>query len=98
MSAPFDKPLGAVWSPGGTCNFLVCAPRAGKVDVHVVHPGDRTISMQPSGEGYFSVALEEIAPGALYLYCLDGQTERPDPASRFQPQGVHGPSEVVDSD
>ena len=31
-----------------------------------------------------------------YVYRLDGQKERPDPASRFQPQGVHGPSQVVD--
>src|SRR5438477_389183 len=98
MSAPLDKPLGAVWSPGDTCNFLVWAPRAERVDVHIVSPGDRTISMQPSGEGYFSVAVEEIAPGALYLYRLNGQIERPDPVSRFQPRGVHGPSEVVDSD
>ncbi len=36
-------------------------------------------------------------PGTLYRYCLDDQTERPDPASRFQPQGVHGASEVVDT-
>jgi maltooligosyltrehalose trehalohydrolase len=54
--------------------------------------------MQPVGGGYFSAAVEEITPGALYRYYLDGQTERPDPASRFQPQGVHGPSEVVDTD
>jgi maltooligosyltrehalose trehalohydrolase len=39
---------------------------------------------------------EEAPPGALYLYRLDGNKERPDPASRFQPQGVHGPSQVID--
>jgi maltooligosyltrehalose trehalohydrolase len=38
-----------------------------------------------------------VEPGARYVYVLDGQTERPDPASRYQPEGVHGPSEVVDA-
>jgi maltooligosyltrehalose trehalohydrolase len=42
--------------------------------------------------------VEGVNPGALYHYRLDGQTERPDPASRFQPQGVHGPSQVLDGD
>ena len=67
------------------------------VDVHIVHPRDRAIAMEPLDGDYFSAVVDEIAPGARYLYCLDGRTERPDPASRFQPQGVHGPSEVVDT-
>lgn len=96
MTMPIDRSLGAVWSPDGTCNFLLWAPRAERADVHIVHPGDCTISMQPSERGYFSIAVDRIVPGTLYRYCLDGQTERPDPASRFQPLGAHGPSEVVD--
>ncbi len=98
MTTPLDKPLGAVWPPGGACNFLLWAPKVEKVDVHIVHPSELRVAMQPSQGGYFSAAVEEIAAGALYRYCLDGRTERPDPASRFQPQGVHGPSEVVDTD
>ncbi len=98
MTTPLDKPLGAVWSPEGASNFLLWAPKAEKVDVHIVQPRDLKVAMQPLEGGYFSAAVEEIAPGALYRYCLDGQNERPDPASRFQPQGVHGPSEVVDTD
>jgi len=98
VTTPLDKPLGAVWSPEGACNFLLWAPKAEKVDVHIVHPGDRKVAMLPWEGGYFSAIVEEIANGALYRYCLDGGTERPDPASRFQPQGVHGPSEIVDAD
>jgi maltooligosyltrehalose trehalohydrolase len=98
VTAQPERPLGAVRSPEGACGFLLWAPKAEKVDVHLVHPGDRMIAMQPIEGGYFTAAVEEIAPGALYRYCLEGQTERPDPASRFQPQGVHRPSEVVDSD
>ena len=97
MTTELDRSLGSVWSPEGACGFLLWAPKAEKVDLHLVHPGDRVIAMRPLDGGYFTAAVEEVAPGALYLYCLDGQTERPDPASRFQPQGVHGPSEVVDS-
>jgi len=92
-----ERPLGAVWSPEGACGFLLWAPKVEKVDVHLVHPADRVIAMQPLEGGYFTAAVEGIAPGALYRYCLEGQTERPDPASRFQPQGVQGPSEVVDA-
>jgi 1,4-alpha-glucan branching enzyme len=72
-------------------------PKAEKVDVHLVHPGDRVIAMQPVDGGYFTAAVEEIASGALYLYCLEGQTERPDPASRFQSHAARGLSEVADS-
>jgi maltooligosyltrehalose trehalohydrolase len=52
--------------------------------------------MQPLEGGYFSAHVDKIAVATRYRYCLDGQWERPDPASRFQPEGVHGPSEVVD--
>jgi maltooligosyltrehalose trehalohydrolase len=77
---------------------LLWAPKAEQVNLHLVHPGERVIAMQPLDGGYFTATAEEIAPGARYLYCLDRHCERPDPASRLQPQGVHGPSEVVDSD
>jgi Carbohydrate-binding module 48 (Isoamylase N-terminal domain) len=73
--------------PGGACNFLLWAPKTEKVDVHIVHPSELKVAMQPLQGRYFSAAVEEIAAGGLYRYCLDGRTERPDPASRFQPQG-----------
>jgi maltooligosyltrehalose trehalohydrolase len=46
--------------------------------------------------GYWSVTVTDLAPGARYLYRMDHDRERPDPASHFQPEGVHGPSEIVD--
>jgi maltooligosyltrehalose trehalohydrolase len=52
--------------------------------------------MEAIGCGYFRAIVDDVAPGALYRYRIDGQKERPDPASRFQPQGVHGPSQVAD--
>jgi len=52
--------------------------------------------MQQESAGYYQAYAEEVEPGSLYTYRLDGQIERPDPASRCQPQDVHGPSQVVD--
>jgi maltooligosyltrehalose trehalohydrolase len=48
-------------------------------------------------KGYHSGTVDTAGPGSRYLYRLDGVLERPDPASRFQPLGVHGPSQVVDT-
>lgn len=47
------------------------------------------------GDGYF-VAEVEAPPGTRYYFKPDRKTDYPDPASHFQPEGVHGPSEVVD--
>jgi maltooligosyltrehalose trehalohydrolase len=45
--------------------------------------------------GYHQALVEGAGPGSLYFFRLDREKERPDPASRFQPQGVHGPSQVM---
>jgi maltooligosyltrehalose trehalohydrolase len=52
--------------------------------------------MQTTERGYFQVDVAGLAFGSRYLYCLDNGQQRPDPASRFQAEGVHGPSQVVD--
>jgi maltooligosyltrehalose trehalohydrolase len=52
--------------------------------------------MSGGAGGWFEATLEHLGPGAHYCYVLNGESERPDPASRAQPEGVHGPSEVVD--
>ncbi len=56
------------------------------------------IELQSEGNGYFSVILQDACVGSLYRYLLDDDPQPyPDPASRFQPQGPHGPSQVVDA-
>lgn len=65
------------------------------MSVHIVFPREMVVPMQPIERGYHEVCVENIAAGTLYYYRLNGARERPDPASRFQPQGVHGPSQVV---
>lgn len=83
-----------VGSDGTT--FLVWAPASKRVDV-VIHHSDHETDhpMQAAGNGYFSLTLD-APPGTLYRYRLDGGPAYPDPASRYQPRGVHGPSEVID--
>ncbi len=92
--------LGATPLPDGRCRFLVWAPNARKVEVRLVTERDgdrdRLVALEPTGRGYFAGVVDDVLPGALYLYRLDEDVDRPDPASRKQPRGVHGPSEVVD--
>jgi maltooligosyltrehalose trehalohydrolase len=97
LTSRIDGPLGAVRALDGTCSFLLWAPRAKQVEVVLLSPDRRTIPMQPAARGYFTVTAENIPAGSLYFYRLDGNNERPDPVSRFQPRGVHGPSQVIDT-
>jgi maltooligosyltrehalose trehalohydrolase len=89
--------LGSTYLGDRRCRFRVWAPLAKKVEVHFSSPQDWVAPLQNTEGGYHHGLVEGFEPGALYLYWLDSEKERPDPASRFQPQGVHGPSQVVDS-
>lgn len=91
-----EPSLGAVYLGGGWCRFRVWAPRAERVEVHLVAPEERLFPLLPEARGYHAAVVEGVEPGSRYLLRLDGRLERPDPASRFQPEGVHGPSQVVD--
>jgi maltooligosyltrehalose trehalohydrolase len=71
----------------------VWAPRARRVEVE---PGDGRIALEPERSGYHSGHAPAVDVGARYAYRLDGGDPLPDPASRFQPDGPHGPSEVID--
>jgi maltooligosyltrehalose trehalohydrolase len=91
-----EPKLGPTLLGEGRCRFCVWAPFTNSVQVHLVSPQDRLEALARDRHGYHCAVLDGVAPGALYRLRLDGSTERPDPASRFQPQGVHGPSQVVD--
>ena len=74
-----------------TPTFRVWAPKHERVGVRI---GSQTFPMQKNSTGYHEITIDAPA-GTRYTYVLEG-IERPDPASRFQPEGVHAPSEVVD--
>ena len=82
----------------GTTRFTVWAPKRSRVEV-AVQTGEASFDYLPlvkDDAGRFS-AVHPVSAGALYKYRLDGSDTFPDPASRFQPQGPHGPSEVIDA-
>jgi maltooligosyltrehalose trehalohydrolase len=82
----------------GHVDFRVWAPRAETLDVLLEHENPQLphrLRMRRDSDGYFSATLPGAADGLLYRYRIDGSSAYPDPASRFQPQGVHGPSQVV---
>ncbi len=78
------------------CRFTVWAPQSRRVVVRIKGRDAREYPMQSHDKGYWSIEVEGLTAGALYTFAIDDQPERPDPASRSQPQGVHGPSQVVD--
>jgi malto-oligosyltrehalose trehalohydrolase len=84
-------PFGAEVLPGGGVRFRLWAPGAKKVELVL---GERRLPM-PAAQGWHELAVAEAGPGTLYGYRIDGELEVPDPASRFQPHDVDGPSEVV---
>ncbi len=88
--------VGARYQGNARCQFTVWAPLLQEMAVQIVSPHKQLLPMYAIGDGYWQVTAEEIQPGTRYLYQLDGEIERPDPASFFQPEGVHAPSQVVD--
>jgi maltooligosyltrehalose trehalohydrolase len=96
VTDPGPALLGATPLPGGRCSFLVYAPSVRTVAVRLVWPVERVFPLERDGLGYHYGTTDGVTAGALYLYRLDGGKDRPDPASRCQPRGVHGPSMVVD--
>ncbi len=88
--------LGATWT-GTATRFRVWAPEASRLEVVVETAGGQVCHpMRPGSDGYFTTDLAGVAPGMRYRYRVDGTGPFPDPASRYQPDGVHGPSEVID--
>jgi maltooligosyltrehalose trehalohydrolase len=96
-----NHPPGATVLDDGRCRFEVWAPLARSVSVKLTAQRDRVVEMDRQGDGNFVAEPADVSPGDRYLYRLDyadgSVNERPDPASRFQPDGVHGPSQIVSS-
>jgi maltooligosyltrehalose trehalohydrolase len=79
---------------GGGVTFKVWAPHCRSIDVVV--EGRRPVPLPGQEDGVFEALIAGVPAGARYQYRLDGERYRPDPASRYQPEGVHGPSVAVD--
>ena len=93
-TAPWALGRGAAVRADGSVRFEVWAPAARAVRVRIV-AGRAPVPMARDADGVCAVEVAGVAPGADYVYELDGAA-RPDPVSRHQPAGVHGASRVVD--
>jgi maltooligosyltrehalose trehalohydrolase len=93
---------GATLLADGAVRFSVWAPHARTVRARVLGgpaAGEHSLAPRTGAPGVFEARIDAVGAGADYRYLLevDGETrELPDPASRWQPEGVHGPSRVVD--
>ncbi len=100
MSARTESPaweleFGAQVQANRATRFRVWAPKATSLEVIVCDDKRRAIPLAESADHIFEATVQDVLPGSDYLYRIDGKTERPDPVSRCQAQGVHGPSRVV---
>ena len=93
-------PVGAEVLPQGGVHFRVWAPRRKSVKVIIEGQAGReqqVIELGGEPDGYFSCTAKAAGDGALYRFKLDTDEKLyPDPASRFQPEGPHGPSQIID--
>ena len=89
-------PLGATPLGNGHYAFNVWAPAARTVELQLRGRQPQRVPLERDELGYFATVVEEVEAGTPYEFLLDGERRRPDPASRWQPQGVHGASCVFD--
>ena len=92
-----DIPFGPILEDSGV-RFRLWAPEAKQVELVLVGgEPERRVDMPATQDGWREVLVPEAGPGSLYRFKINGETLVPDPGSRFQPEDVFGPSQVVDS-
>src|SRR5690348_2000638 len=93
MRSKHEMPFGAEVLDDNQVRFRLWAPNATRIGLQIV--GNRDLEMSTMGDGWFEL-VTQASIDAEYQYTINNQQAVPDPASRFQPAGVHGPSQVVD--
>ncbi|MBV8144016.1 MAG: malto-oligosyltrehalose trehalohydrolase [Gammaproteobacteria bacterium] len=99
MRRRHSMPFGAELTATGEVRFRLWAPAAREVELLLCDAAGAPVhatALAPLGNGWFSLLSSAARSGSLYRYRIDGTHEVPDPASRCNPHGVHGPSEVID--
>jgi len=85
-------PFGAEILDDAAVRFRLWAPRAQSLAVELP---SKSLPMSALDDGWFECITREAGPGTRYQFTVDRRDKVPDPASRYQPSGVHGPSEVI---
>jgi malto-oligosyltrehalose trehalohydrolase len=96
MKSKHSMPFGAEVLSDDSVRFRLWAPKAKTVSLALESPGAERFPMLPVENGWFERIASQARVGSLYRFQVDNNAEVPDPASRFQPHDVHGPSRVVD--
>lgn len=92
----YPPTLGATYLGDGRCRFLVWGSKLKSLQLKVLGSPERIIDMNRRDDGYFEATVDGVEPGTRYFYRIDNERDRPDPASRFQPDGVHAASSITD--
>lgn len=92
-----EMPFGPQRLADGRTRFRLWAPGQDAPKLQLfASPDERVLPMQALGEGWFEAITDQARTGQHYCFQLDDGLAVPDPASRFQPQDIHGPSELID--
>ena len=95
MKRRHSMPFGGEVRGDGSVRFRLWAPQAHRVEVWLENASMDRLPLNKLQQGWFELITDQAAAGTLYRFQIDGDIKVPDPASRFQPRDVHGPSEVV---
>jgi maltooligosyltrehalose trehalohydrolase len=104
MKRRHDMPFGAECRQDGSVRFRLWAPAARHVEILLAEvcladsSESRRIPLEPRDDGWFELVTDAAGPGTEYRFRIDERQVVPDPASRFQPRDVHGPSQIIDPD
>ena len=99
MKRRHDMPFGAECRSDGSVSFRLWAPAARRVELCLGNAKDpMRFPLDRRDNGWFELVTNAAGAGTKYKFRIDNEREVPDPASRFQPQDVNGPSEVIDPD
>src|SRR5690242_2450835 len=93
MKREHKMPFGAECLEDGSVSFRLWAPEAKQVEILL--NGAKKIRLEQKQDGWFELITAEAGAGTRYQYQIDGAQKVSDPASRFQPEDVHGLSEIV---
>ncbi len=87
--------IGAYYLENGDCEFKVWAPKAKELALKIISPFEKIIKLEKDENDYWTTKIKDASNGSRYLFKINNSDEKPDPASNFQPDGVHNASEIV---
>lgn len=88
--------FGTFFPGNNRCIFKVWAPRVDNIKLKIQYPEEKILPLEKDERDFWYGNFENILPGTKYFYRINDTADFPDPASNYQPDGVHGPSEIVD--